>query len=1292
MVNVKRYVDINSIVEDEVCPTVQRQRNLPAGSNGEVQFNSNGAFGADPNFTWNNVTKSLGIGTSSPEASAVLDLSSTTKGFLIPRMTTTQRDAISSPATGLTIYNTTTSVMNTYNGSAWTSGGSGAVSSVFGRTGAVVAQSGDYDTSEVPENINLYFTDERAVSALTGQDISLFVNDAGYLTSAVQGSIEANQVAIGNGPDSIGGSDDLTFDGTTFQVASGKIIKGQYSNLAESAYINPDGSAVFADGNTVIDNAGKISVTGFKQTDNPTDGYVMTSDAAGNGTWQAGGGGGGSPGGSNTNIQLNDDGDFYGDDEFNYNKSTHRLAIQLDAEDAEAPFHADVKFGSTIAAPDSITIGPVVLDNSINSPASGSASQIDAPTDPNSLGLSFIYIDTPNGSVNTSMAAGASHIANGQTIQVDILVYRIVNGVYVTNPNFISGTYTDLLNDGSPFSVDSNGWGTPNSYLDGYLCRTYDPSSGVTTIVDISTNTSHDDSADSGELPFIASAYPSIGASWNFYVAQYILITGLYFKTAFQTTASSDANVSGAFLILSSSWSGLVNNGFIFGNSAFSQFQNVSTSTSYYDYGQTLNGDPAQLFSSYAFPYFDTSLSGSSSTITQIDYFTGSGALIADGSNYYVETWEYKTNSLNGIKYFVSSPDTSGTVSDDNSGNPLSFSGSMTPGNGDGRVVLLYKNGGLTGGLDIGNAASYSVLENQSPPSVSPAISSYSGILRNMSLYGYVTSPALKYSSTHNDYSVTDNNPVGGYMWLHSWSGFGNATSLKAIENSYRSGSFYSTATTASFLETNTGLSDSTVTPNTVGFLGNGWEHDYTVHSNKTVNGTSIYSPTGTAGSITLPNDGLYYTIPISYEAVSGATYKLKRIINGDAAEYKSLAPTSLTDDTSVSFGSSSTLTPTQSLGSTGILDQAGNDNIMPANLRLRNTGGHIFNKISFENNVGGGDYQTNAEFMVDASGNLCAIVGLTGSSGFVIKDDDYAPFINLKKGSGSNGSVFNSSGAAGIDFTFLATGGDVVFFSDSARSTAFFGKDSLPFDPSAAMVISPKNLSDLALVLTPHPDANAPNVLVRLKNYSETTFFELNGLGRASFGKSITNTSVVEVAQSTGLQTQILLTDSPTLPTIPIAGGVEYQSGSFFGTNNSAARRRFVQALATNTNAFYWRSDANGYPIADNTLQIVSNIILAANLLFEAKQGISLDAGKELSMGSASNMSLSSSTGTKFGTATSQKLSFWNKTTIVQPTTAITGAAFAASSGTTVNDASTFGGYTIKQIAAALVNVGLLA
>lgn len=79
-------------------------------------------------------------------------------------------------------------------------------------------------------------------------------------------------------------------------------------------------------------------------------------------------------------------------------------------------------------------------------------------------------------------------------------------------------------------------------------------------------------------------------------------------------------------------------------------------------------------------------------------------------------------------------------------------------------------------------------------------------------------------------------------------------------------------------------------------------------------------------------------------------------------------------------------------------------------------------------------------------------------------------------------------------------------------------------------------------------------------------------------------------------------------------------------------------------------------------------------------------------------NIVLGTTTGTKVGTATTQKLAFYNSTPIVQPSSVGTTTGFTAGSGTTVRDDSSFTGntgtkaYTIGDIVKHLKELGLLA
>ncbi len=118
---------------------ISTSRNLLIGTttDGGERLQVNGTARVSTSAYFSTSSGSVGIGTTSPNASALLDVSSTTKGFLPPRMTSTQRGNISSPAVGLLVYQTDgTEGTYEYTSGGWriinaaAGGGSGTVTSV----------------------------------------------------------------------------------------------------------------------------------------------------------------------------------------------------------------------------------------------------------------------------------------------------------------------------------------------------------------------------------------------------------------------------------------------------------------------------------------------------------------------------------------------------------------------------------------------------------------------------------------------------------------------------------------------------------------------------------------------------------------------------------------------------------------------------------------------------------------------------------------------------------------------------------------------------------------------------------------------------------------------------------------------------------------------------------------------------------------------------------------------------------------------------------------------------------
>src|SRR6218665_85912 len=135
---------------------------------GTIMFLLLGAF---PLMAQNKGTEksaeNVGIGTTKPDRSAILDLSSTTKGLLIPRMTLAQRGKITNPANGLMIYQTDyVAGFYYFEGSTWKSLAASTIGKSL-RENSVSSDAGWSINGNAGTNSDLHFIGTSDTTSLT---------------------------------------------------------------------------------------------------------------------------------------------------------------------------------------------------------------------------------------------------------------------------------------------------------------------------------------------------------------------------------------------------------------------------------------------------------------------------------------------------------------------------------------------------------------------------------------------------------------------------------------------------------------------------------------------------------------------------------------------------------------------------------------------------------------------------------------------------------------------------------------------------------------------------------------------------------------------------------------------------------------------------------------------------------------------------------------------------------------------------------------------------------------------
>jgi len=321
-----------------------------AGSNTQVQFNSNGQLGADANFTYTTDGELLGV--------ANIIVSSHTNLGSISNVTITGGNNgyfLQTDGTGNLTW-------------APASGGGGGNGSPGGANSQVQFNNdgnfGGFPGFIFNTTTSTLNSPNITANTITGNVITSNSFTGNYLSQSLQSNIT-----------SLGNLTSLTVDGNASFVGPGKVSLGSVSN---------------------------ISITGG------FNGYVLTTDGTGNLTWENPGSGQGNPGGSNTTIQYNNNGNFAGSNAFIFNSVSNSVTLTGNLTTKNITSNNQTVYGVINVTENISVAGYYYGDGSyISNIQANLANYVSQPSQPNITSVGTLLTLSVTGNILTSQYVSA---------------------------------------------------------------------------------------------------------------------------------------------------------------------------------------------------------------------------------------------------------------------------------------------------------------------------------------------------------------------------------------------------------------------------------------------------------------------------------------------------------------------------------------------------------------------------------------------------------------------------------------------------------------------------------------------------------------------------------------------------------------------------------------------------------------------------------------------------------------------------------------------------------------------